>query len=125
MGQGVSSGDAGAAGILPERHTDFIFAVFAEEFGLAGSLALLALGVLIVWRCCIWRGGLRTPFGRLAAAGIAAGFFLTFSVNLGMVSGLLPVVGMPLPLVSYGGSTLLSTFIGFGLIAAVTRRQRR
>ena len=124
-GKGFHQGTQAQLGFLPERHTDFIFAVFAEEFGLAGSLALLALGVLIVWRCLYLAGRTADTFGRLAAAGIAAGFFLTFSVNLGMVSGLLPVVGMPLPLVSYGGSTLLSTCIGFGLIAAVTRRKRR
>lgn len=124
-GKGFHQGTQAQLGFLPERHTDFIFAVFAEEFGLAGSLALLALGVLIAWRCLYLAGRTSDTFGRLAAAGIAAGFFMTFSVNLGMVSGLLPVVGMPLPLVSYGGSTLLSTFIGFGLIAAVTRRRRR
>ena len=123
-GKGFHQGTQAQLGFLPERHTDFIFAVFAEEFGLAGSLGLLALGVLIVWRCLYLAGRAPNRFGRLATAGIAAGFFMTFSVNLGMVSGLLPVVGMPLPLVSYGGSTLLSTFIGFGVIAAVTRRRR-
>ena len=123
-GKGFHQGTQAQLGFLPERHTDFIFAVFAEEFGLAGASALLALGVLIVWRCLYLAGRAPTRFGKLAAAGIAAGFFLTFAVNLGMVSGLLPVVGMPLPLVSYGGSTLLSTFVGFGLVAAATRRRR-
>ena len=124
-GKGFHQGTQAQLGFLPERHTDFIFAVFAEEFGLAGCLVLLTLGVLILWRCLYLAGRAPDSFGRLAAAGIAAGFFLTFSVNLGMVSGLLPVVGMPLPLVSYGGSTLLATFLGFGIIAAITRRRGR
>ena len=123
-GKGFHQGTQAQLGFLPERHTDFIFAVFAEEFGLAGSLTLLALGVFIAWRCLYLASRAPDRFGRLAAAGITAGFFMTFIVNLGMVSGLLPVVGMPLPLVSYGGSTLLSTFIGFGFIAALTRRRR-
>ena len=120
-GKGFQAGTQAQLGFLPERHTDFIFAVYAEEFGLAGSALLLALAVLLCWRCLWIAARARDRFGRLAVAGIASGFFLTFGVNLCMVSGLLPVVGMPLPLVSYGGTSLLTTFAGFGAVLAVAR----
>ncbi|MGI9346671.1 MAG: FtsW/RodA/SpoVE family cell cycle protein, partial [Gammaproteobacteria bacterium] len=109
-------------GFLPERHTDFIFAVYAEEFGLVGSAGLLTLTLLITWRCLLIAGRAKSRFGHLATAGITAIFFMTMSINLCMVSGLLPVVGMPLPLISYGGTALIATFAGFGLILAVARR---
>ncbi len=121
-GKGFQDGTQAQLGFLPERHTDFIFAVYAEEFGLAGSVLLLALAVLLCWRCLWIAARARDRFGRLAAAGIASGFFLTFGVNLCMVSGMLPVVGMPLPLVSYGGTALLAAFLGFGAVLAVARR---
>ena len=121
-GKGFLAGTQAQLGFLPERHTDFIFAVYAEEFGLAGAALLVALAVLLCLRCLRIAGRAPDLFGRLAVAGIAAGFFLTFGVNLCMVSGLLPVVGMPLPLVSYGGTSLLTTFAGFGIVLAVARR---
>ncbi len=124
-GKGFQAGTQAQLGFLPERHTDFIFAVYAEEFGLAGAALLVALAVLLFLRCLRIAGRAPDMFGRLAVAGIAAGFFLTFIVNLCMVSGLLPVVGMPLPLVSYGGTSLLTTFFGFGIVLAVARKTRR
>lgn len=124
-GKGYLNGTQAQLGFLPERHTDFIFAVFAEEFGLAGAAALLGLAVLIVWRCLYIAGTARGHFGYMAVAGIAAVFFFTFFINIGMVSGLLPVVGMPLPLVSYGGTALLATFAGFGFILSVAQDSRR
>lgn len=124
-GKGFLAGTQAQLGFLPERHTDFIFAVYAEEFGLAGAAVLVALAVLLCLRCLRIAAKAPDVFGRLAAGGIAAGFFLTFGVNLCMVSGLLPVVGMPLPLVSYGGTSLLTTFAGFGIILAVARRKRK
>ena len=123
-GKGFLSGTQAQFGFLPERHTDFIFAVFAEEFGLAGGALMLSLAVLIVWRGLQIAGRSESRFGFVAASGIAAIFFLTFAVNLAMVSGLLPVVGMPLPLVSYGGTALLAAFAGFGLILSVSRQPR-
>lgn len=120
-GKGFLNGTQAQLGFLPERHTDFIFAVFAEEFGLMGAMAMLALGVLILWRCLLLAGRARALFGYLAAAAIATVFFFTFVVNISMVSGLLPVVGMPLPLVSYGGTALLATFAGFGVVLSVAR----
>ena len=118
-GKGYQAGTQAQLGFLPERHTDFIFAVYAEEFGLVGAALLLTLALLITWRCLVIAGKSPSVFGRLAASGIITGFFASFTVNLYMVSGLLPVVGMPLPLVSYGGTALLATFIGFGIILSI------
>ncbi|MGU9950882.1 MAG: rod shape-determining protein RodA [Gammaproteobacteria bacterium WSBS_2016_MAG_OTU1] len=123
-GKGFLSGTQAQFGFLPERHTDFIFAVFAEEFGLVGACAMLVLAVLITWRCLQIAGRTVSKFGFVAVSGIAGIFFITFSVNLSMVSGLLPVVGMPLPLVSYGGTALLAAFAGFGLILSASRKRK-
>ena len=124
-GKGFQSGTQAQLGFLPERHTDFIFAVYAEEFGLAGTCFLLALFVLIAWRCLYVAARTGNIFGQCAVAGIVAVFFLTSVINMSMVSGLLPIVGMPLPLVSYGGTALLSAFIGFGVVISVYRHQQR
>ncbi|MCH9758488.1 MAG: rod shape-determining protein RodA [Proteobacteria bacterium] len=120
-GKGYLQGTQAQLGFLPERHTDFIFAVYAEEFGFVGSAVLLALVVLLVWRCLYIAAHARTRFAYLAVSGITSVFFFTFMVNVSMVSGLLPVVGMPLPLISYGGTALLATFAGFGFILSVAR----
>ena len=123
-GKGFLAGTQTQLGFLPERHTDFIFAVFAEEFGLAGALLMLGLAVLITWRCLAVAARASTSFACYATVGITAAFVLTFFMNLAMVSGLVPVVGMPLPLVSYGGTALLSCFIGFGIVLAFARPRR-
>ena len=120
-GKGYLDGTQAQLGFLPERHTDFIFAVFAEEFGLVGSATMLLLAAWLVWRCLYIAARAPTRFAYLAVAGIAAVFFFTFIININMVSGLLPVVGMPLPLVSYGGTALLAIFAGFGFILSVSR----
>lgn len=120
-GKGFLAGTQAQLGFLPERHTDFIFAVFAEEFGLVGALVLLGLATLILWRCLYIGGRADNRFACLAVTGIAAAFFFTFVINLMMVSGLLPVVGMPLPLVSYGGTAQVAVFVGFGFIMAISR----
>jgi rod shape determining protein RodA len=101
---------------LPENHTDFIFATLAEEFGFVGSLSILAIYVLIVVFCIIV--ALRTPsrFAALVTLGIAVTFFLFFAVNMAMVMGLVPVVGVPLPLVSYGGSAMLVLMLALGIV---------
>ncbi len=124
-GKGFLSGTQAQGGFLPERHTDFIFAVFAEEFGLAGGVLMLALAALVTWRGLQIAARAGTLFAFLSAAGIVGIFFTTFMVNLSMVSGLLPVVGMPLPLVSYGGTALISAFAGFGVILSASRTRRR
>ncbi len=119
VGKGWLHGTQAHLDFLPERTTDFIFAVFGEEFGLAGNLSLL-----VVYLCLIGRGlyiALRaaTPFSRLLAGSITTTFFTYAFVNMGMVSGILPVVGVPLPLVSYGGSSMLTIMIGLGILMSI------
>src|SRR5690606_40197706 len=101
---------------LPERHTDFIFAVLAEEFGLLGTLALLTIYAFIIVRSLqlAWRA--EKTFDRLLGGSLAFIFFVYVFVNIGMVSGLLPVVGVPLPLVSYGGTSMVTLLTGFGIL---------
>lgn len=118
-GKGFQAGSQSHLSFLPEKHTDFIFTMLAEEFGLIGGVILLTLyflimvyGFAISLRC-------RHHFGRLVGLGITMVFFLNFFVNIAMVMGLLPVVGMPLPLVSYGGTAMLMNLFGFGLILCI------
>ena len=120
-GKGWQQGTQAQLGFLPERHTDFIFAVFAEEFGFVGCLVFLAAALMIVMRGFSLAWGSPDSFGRLAAGSLALAFFAGLFVNLGMVSGLLPVVGSPLPLMSYGGTAMMSAFLGFGVLLAVSR----
>jgi rod shape determining protein RodA len=120
-GKGWRAGEQAQLGFLPERHTDFIFAVHAEEFGFVGSAVFLALNLLVVLRAFVIAKNAATPFARLAAGGLGLAYFAAMFVNLGMVSGLLPVVGLPLPLMSYGGTALVTIFIGFGVLTALSR----
>lgn len=118
-GRGFMKGTQSQLSFVPERHTDFIFSIIAEEFGFVGSLALLALYGLFVFRGMHIAMKCQSLFGKLVAYGVTAIIFLHVFVNLGMVSGILPVVGVPLPLISYGGSSMISTLIGIGFIANV------
>ena len=118
-GKGFLQGTQGHLNFLPEKQTDFIFTMLAEEFGLVGGLALLALlgtivigGVAIALRC-------RNHYGRLLGLGIATNFFMYVFVNIAMVMGAIPVGGVPLPLVSHGGSAMLTAMFGFGLLMSV------
>jgi rod shape determining protein RodA len=118
-GKGFLQGTQAHLDFLPEKQTDFIFTTIGEEFGLVGSLMVMALlclivlgGMLIALRC-------RHQFGRLVAAGIAANFFLYVFVNIAMVMGVIPVGGVPLPLVSHGGSAMITVMLGFGLLMSV------
>ncbi len=104
---------------LPERHTDFIFAVLAEELGLVGILILLALYILLIMRGLWIAARAQTTFGRVMAGGLMLILFVYVFVNIGMVSGILPVVGVPLPLVSYGGSALIVLMAGFGIVMSI------
>lgn len=115
-GRGFMQGTQSRLNFLPEKHTDFIFTTLAEEFGLAGTLSLLTLYGLITVFCMVSMMANRDRFGALLTGGLAAAFFLFFAVNMAMVMGLAPVVGVPLPLVSYGGSAMLVLMISFGLI---------
>ena len=101
---------------LPEKHTDFIFTTLAEEFGFIGATTLLALYVTLIMICIISALQNRDRFGSLLTLGITMTFFLYFAVNMSMVMGMAPVVGVPLPMVSYGGSAMLVLLVGFGLI---------
>jgi len=123
-GKGWLNGTQSQLQFLPERSTDFVFAVYAEEFGFFGILVLLGLYFLIVARG-LWIAALaQDRFSRLVAGSISLTFAVYMVVNIGMVSGLLPVVGVPLPLVSYGGTSLVTLMVGFGILMAIHSQQR-
>ncbi|MCO8145058.1 rod shape-determining protein RodA [Rhodovulum tesquicola] len=115
-GRGFMQGTQSRLNFLPEKHTDFIFTTLAEEFGLLGGVSLLALYVLILVFCISAALKNKDRFSSLLTLGIGATFFLYFAVNMSMVMGLMPVVGVPLPMVSYGGSAMLVLMVGFGLV---------
>ena len=119
IGKGWLNGTQTHLDFLPERHTDFIFAVFGEEFGLIGAALLLLLYMLLIGRALVITANASTLFARLLAGAVTLMFFTYAFVNMGMVSGLLPVVGVPLPLMSYGGTALVSIFIGLGVLMSV------
>lgn len=123
-GKGWLQGTQSQLEFLPERHTDFIFAVFSEEFGFSGVLLLLALYLLIVIRGMYIAANAQTPFARLLAGSITLTFFVYVFVNMGMVSGLLPVVGVPLPLISYGGTSMVTLLAGFGILMGIHTHRR-
>jgi rod shape determining protein RodA len=108
---------------LPEQHTDFIFSVWAEEHGFVGCLLLLGLYLALVASALGIAGNARERFGHLAVVGVAAMLFWQAAVNMGMVVGLLPVVGVPLPLMSYGGSAALTALAGVGIVGSVAVRR--
>jgi rod shape determining protein RodA len=119
IGKGWLNGTQTHLDFLPEKHTDFIFAVFGEEFGLIGGVVLLALYLLLIGRGFVITMNASTLFARLIAGAITLMFFTYAFVNMAMVSGLLPIVGVPLPLVSFGGTALVSLFIGLGILMSV------
>jgi rod shape determining protein RodA len=123
-GKGWLNGTQSQLDFLPESHTDFIIAVLAEEFGLRGVLVLMLLYLLIIARGFLIGLRAQDSFSRLIAAGITLTFFIYVFVNMGMVSGLLPVVGVPLPLVSAGGTSIVTLMAGFGILMAVSTERR-
>lgn len=123
-GKGWLEGSQSHLEFIPERSTDFIFAVFAEEFGLIGVLMLVVLYLFIVGRCLVMAYHTRETYSRLLMGALALTFFFYLFVNLGMVSGILPIVGVPLPLVSYGGTSMLTLMTGFGMIMGMHARRR-
>ncbi len=123
-GKGWLNGTQAHLEFIPERHTDFIFAVFSEEFGLIGNIVLLTLYTLLVARGLMIAANAATVFARLLAGAIALMYFTYAFVNMGMVSGILPVVGVPLPFLSYGGTALLTLFIGAGILMSVHRHRK-
>ena len=115
-GRGFMQGTQSRLNFLPEKHTDFIFTTLAEEFGFVGAISLLALYTLIVAFCLYSALTNRDRFASLLTIGVASTFFLYFAVNMGMVMGLMPVVGVPLPMVSYGGTQLMILLMAFGMV---------
>lgn len=120
FGKGFGLGTQSQLQFLPEKHTDFIFVVLAEEFGVVGAMGLLALYFLLLVYGFMIALNSRNQFGRLAAFGLTTSFFLYVFVNVAMVTGLIPVVGIPLPLVSYGGTAMLTLLIGCGLLLGIS-----
>ena len=118
-GKGWFNGTQSQLDFLPERSTDFIFAVIGEEFGLLGILVLLATYLFIVYRGLYIATQAQTTFGKLLAGALVLTFFIYVFVNIGMVSGILPVVGLPLPLVSYGGTSMVTLMAGFGIVMSI------
>lgn len=118
-GKGWLNGTQSHLEFLPERHTDFIFAVISEEFGLIGVTALLCLYLFIILRGLYVATQAQDTFGRILAGSLSLVFFVYLFVNAGMVSGLLPVVGVPLPLISYGGTSLVTILISFGILMSI------
>jgi rod shape determining protein RodA len=123
-GKGWLEGTQSHLNFLPESHTDFIIAVLAEELGFIGVLAILSLYLLIIVRGLVIAINAQDSFRRLLAGSITLTFFIYAFVNVGMVAGLLPVVGVPLPLVSLGGTSLVTLMMGFGLLMAISTEQR-
>lgn len=123
-GKGWLQGTQSQLEFLPERHTDFIFAVFSEEFGLIGVSLLLLVYLAIVMRGLWIATNAQHAFTKLLAGSLTLTFFVYVFVNIGMVSGLLPVVGVPLPLVSYGGTSMVTLMAGFGILMAISTHRR-
>jgi rod shape determining protein RodA len=123
-GKGWLNGTQAHLEFIPERHTDFIFAVYSEEFGLIGNFVLLVLYALLIGRGLMIAANAATVFARLLAGSVTLMFFTYAFVNMGMVSGILPVVGVPLPFLSYGGTALLTLFIGAGILMSVQRHRK-
>lgn len=124
LGKGWLQGTQTHLEFIPERHTDFIFAVFSEEFGLMGNCILLLLYLLLIARGLMIAANAPTFFTRLLAGAVTMIFFTYAFVNMGMVSGILPVVGVPLPFVSYGGTALATLFVGVGILMSIHRHRK-
>ena len=124
-GKGWLDGTQSHLAFLPESHTDFIIAVLAEELGMRGVLLVLLMYLLLAARGFWISAKASTAFGRMLAGAITFSLFVYVFVNMGMVSGILPVVGVPLPLISYGGTSLVSLFIGFGILMSISTEQEK
>ena len=126
FGKGYMQGSQSQLNFLPEKHTDFIFTTLAEELGFFGTIGLLIIYSLIVFLCIFSALGTTNKYSRLLITGLCMTFFTYFFINIAMVMGLLPVVGIPLPLVSYGGSSMIVIMLSFGLIqSAHVHRDKR
>ncbi|WP_331346133.1 rod shape-determining protein RodA [Cellvibrio sp. UBA7661] len=124
-GKGWMEGTQSRLDFLPEGHTDFIIAVMSEEFGLLGVILLLSIYAMVIIRGLVIAKNSQNSFGRLLAASVSSTFFVYVFVNMGMVSGMLPVVGVPLPLISQGGTAIVALFAGFGILMAISTEKKR
>ena len=109
---------------IPERTTDFVFAAFAEEFGLVGALSLMSGFLFLIFRGLMIAAEAPTLFARLLAGAVTLSFFTYAFVNMGMVSGILPVVGVPLPFISYGGTAMVTLGLGLGILMSISKSRR-
>ena len=123
LGKGYLQGLQTNLDYVPEQHTDFIFTVAGEEFGFVGALAVLALYALLLWRSIRIAWLAKDPFGTYVAAGIASMFAIQMFVNVGMVIGIMPITGIPLPFLSYGGTSILVSFAGVGMLESIHMRR--
>lgn len=125
LGRGLTVGGEGQRGYIPVQSTDFIFTVVAEDLGFLGGVAMLVLFALLIWRILLigWRAG--DAFGMLIAVGLATMILFQLLVNVGMVTGIMPVTGIPLPFVTYGGSSLISLLFGIGILQSVRMRSQK
>jgi rod shape determining protein RodA len=125
LGKGLFQGTQSNLAFLPEQETDFIFAVVGEELGFAGSVALLALLGLLIWRCFAVAAEAKDAGGRALAVGVGAMFLIQVIVNVGMVLGVMPVKGLPLPFLSYGGSAMMTNCAAVGIVESVYMRRHK
>jgi len=116
FGKGFLKGTQSYLEFLPEKHTDFIFTLFSEEFGFIGSAFLLIIYAIIIYRIIVIGAVSRSYFAKIFCFGFGSSIFVYITINMSMVLGLLPIVGSPLPIMSYGGSSMLATMIGFGVV---------
>jgi rod shape determining protein RodA len=125
FGQGLTAGRQNQLGFLPVQSTDFIFTVVAEELGFVGSVVLLAIFALLIWRVLAIGWGSRDALGMMVATGLASMLLFQIMVNVGMVIGIMPVTGIPLPFVTYGGSSMISLLFGMGILQSVRMHARK
>jgi len=125
LGQGLTAGRQNQLGFLPVQSTDFIFTVVAEELGLIGGIILLGLFALLIWRILVIGWGARDGLGMMVASGLATMLLFQIMVNIGMVTGIMPVTGIPLPFVTYGGSSLISLMFGMGILQSVRMHAKK
>jgi rod shape determining protein RodA len=125
FGKGLTNGSQNALDFLPVQNTDFVFAILGEELGFFGGLAVIALFVALLWRLltCAWRS--KDPFGTMFGCGLAAMILFQLVVNIGMVIGIMPITGIPLPFITHGGASLISVAAGLGILESINIRQGR
>jgi rod shape determining protein RodA len=123
VGKGYLAGTQTNLDYVPEQHTDFIFTVVGEEFGFVGSMMVLLLYALLLWRAIRIASLAKDPFGTYVAAGIASMFAIQMFVNIGMVIGIMPITGIPLPFLSYGGSSMLTSFVAIAMLESIHMRR--